>query len=181
MEDLKDPHNISAVIRTSEVFGLQDVHVINEVNPYRITRSVLKGSYKWLDIHCHNRRRECFESLKAKGYRIAVASTNHSESLFDLDLSIPTAFYLGSETMGNHPDTLAAADVRFRIPQQGLTESLNVSVCAGVIIATLDRFLREEGREKYALAPEEKAALLATFYERSAVGVDRNSPVRYID
>ena len=57
MEDLKDPHNISAVIRTSEVFGLQDVHVINEVNPYRITRSVLKGSYKWLDIHCHNRRR----------------------------------------------------------------------------------------------------------------------------
>jgi tRNA (guanosine-2'-O-)-methyltransferase len=181
MEDLKDPHNISAVIRTSEVFGLQDVHVINEVNPYRITRSVLKGSYKWLDIHCHARRRECFESLKARGYRIAVASTNHSESLFDMDLSIPTAFYLGSETMGNHPDTLAAADVRFRIPQQGLTESLNVSVCAGVIIATLDRFLREEGREKYGLPPEEKAALLATFYERSTAGVDRNSPVRYVD
>jgi tRNA G18 (ribose-2'-O)-methylase SpoU len=45
LEDLKDPHNISAVIRTSEVFGLQDVHVINEVNPYRVTRSVLKGSY----------------------------------------------------------------------------------------------------------------------------------------
>src|SRR6187402_2400500 len=103
MEDLKDPHNISAVIRTSEVFGLQNVHVINEVNPYRVTRSVLKGSYKWLDIYCHDRRTACFDSLKAQGYRIAVASTNHSESLFDLDLSVPTAFYLGSETMGNHP------------------------------------------------------------------------------
>jgi tRNA (guanosine-2'-O-)-methyltransferase len=181
MEDLKDPHNISAVIRTSEVFGLQDVHVINEVNPYRVTRSVLKGSYKWLDIYCHNRRAECFDGLKAKGYRIAVASTNHSESLFDLDLSIPTAFYLGSETMGNHPDTLARADVRFRIPQQGLTESLNVSVCAGVIMATLDAFLRAQGREKYALSPADKAELLATFYERSAVGIDRNSPVHYLD
>jgi tRNA (guanosine-2'-O-)-methyltransferase len=180
-EDLKDPHNISAVIRTSEVFGLQDVHVINEVNPYRVTRSVLKGSYKWLDIFCHNRRAACFDGLKAQGYRIAVASTNHSESLFDLDLSIPTAFYLGSETMGNHPDTLARADVRFRIPQQGLTESLNVSVCAGVIMATLDRFLRDEGRENYALSPEKKAELLAAFYERSAVGIDRNSPVHYLD
>lgn len=181
LEDLKDPHNISAVIRTSEVFGLQDVHVINEVNPYRITRSVLKGSYKWLDIHCHARRAECFEALKAKGYRIAVASTNHSESLFDLDLSIPTAFYLGSEVMGNHPDTLAAADVRFRIPQHGLTESLNVSVCAGVVLATLDRFLRDQGRERYGLSPADRDALLATFYERSAVGIDKNSPVRYWD
>jgi len=180
MEDLKDPHNISAVIRTSEVFGFQDVHVINEVNPYRVTRSVLKGSYKWLDIYCHDRRAECFDSLKAQGYRIAVASTNHSESLFDLDLSIPTAFYLGSETMGNHPDTLARADVRFRIPQHGLTESLNVSVCAGVIMATLDAFLRAQGREKYSLSPEDKAALLAAFYERSAVGIDRNSPVHYV-
>jgi len=181
LEDLKDPHNISAVIRTSEVFGLQDVHVINEVNPYRVTRSVLKGSYKWLDIHCHARRAGCFDALKAKGYRIAVASTNHSESLFDLDLSVPTAFYLGSEVMGNHPDTLARADVRFRIPQVGLTESLNVSVCAGVILATVDRFLREQGRDRYGLSPAERDALLATFYERSASGIDRNSPVHYWD
>jgi tRNA (guanosine-2'-O-)-methyltransferase len=181
LEDLKDPHNISAVIRTSEVFGLQDVHVINEVNPYRVTKSVLKGSYKWLDIHCHARRMGCFDALKAKGYRIAVASTNHSQSLFDLDLSVPTAFYLGSEVMGNHPETLARADVRFIIPQYGLTESLNVSVCAGVILATVERFLRENGRERFGLSPEDRSALLATFYERSAVGIDRNSPVHYWD
>jgi tRNA (guanosine-2'-O-)-methyltransferase len=181
MEDLKDPHNISAVIRTSEVFGLQDVHVINEVNPYRVTKSVLKGSYKWLDIHCHARRMACFDMLKAKGYRIAVASTNHSESLFDLDLSVPTAFYLGSEVMGNHPDTLARADVRFTIPQHGLTESLNVSVCAGVILATIDRFLRDNGRENFTLSDAERAALLATYYERSGAGIDRNSPVHYWD
>lgn len=179
LEDLKDPHNISAVIRTSEVFGLQDVHVINEVNPYRVTRSVLKGSYKWLDIHCHARRAGCFDVLKQRGYRIAVASTHHSESLFDLDLSVPTAFYLGSEVMGNHPETLERADVHFRIPQHGLTESMNVSVCAGVMLATIDRFLREQGRGRFALDAAERAALLATFYERSAAGIDRNSPVHY--
>ncbi len=181
MEDLKDPHNISAVIRTCEVFGFQDVHVINEVNPYRVTRSVLKGSYKWLDIFCHSRRVECLDNLRGRGYKIAVASTSAETSLYDLDLSQPVAFYLGSETMGNHPETLKRADVRFRIPQQGLTESLNVSVCAGVIIATLDHWLRENGRDKHSLSPEERSALLATFYERSAVGVDRNSPIHYLD
>ena len=181
LEDLKDPHNISAVIRTCEVFGFQDVHVINELNPYRVTRSVLKGSYKWLDIFCHARRMNCLDHLRSKGYRIAVASTAAETSLYDLDLSQPTAFYLGSETMGNHPETLAKADIRFRIPQQGLTESLNVSVCAGVIMATLNHWLRDQGREKYALSPDEKSALLATFYERSAVGVDRNSPIHYLD
>ena len=76
---------------------------------------------------------------------------------------------------------LAKADIRFRIPQQGLTESLNVSVCAGVIMATLDHWLRDQGREKYSLSPDEKSALLATFYERSAVGVDRNSPIHYLE
>jgi len=181
LEDLKDPHNISAVIRTCEVFGLQDVHVINEVNPYRVARSVLKGSYKWLDVFCHARRIGCLEHLRGRGYQVAVASTSAETSLYDLDLSRPTAFYLGSETMGNHPETLANADLRFRIPQQGLTESMNVSVCAGVIMATLDRFLRERGREHFVLPPEEKEKLLETFFERSAEGVGLNSPIHYLD
>lgn len=182
LEDLKDPHNISAVIRTSEVFGFQDVHVISEVNPYRVGRSVLKGSYKWLDIYSYSKRARCLQGLKAKGYRIAVASTAPESTSLDLvDLSAPTAFYLGSEVMGNHPDTLAAADVRFRIPQYGLTESMNVSVCAGVLAANLDAFLKARGRAEFGLAPAERDALLAAFYERSAVGIDRNSPIHMID
>lgn len=182
LEDLKDPHNISAVIRTSEVFGFQDVHVISEVNPYRVGRSVLKGSYKWLDIFSYSKRARCLSGLKEKGYRIAVASTSETSVPFDeIDLSHPTAFYLGSETMGNHPDTLAAADVRFRIPQYGLTESMNVSVCAGVLVANLDRWLKANGREKFRLSQADREALLAAFYERSAVGVDRNSPIHFID
>ncbi len=182
LEDLKDPHNISAVIRTCEVFGFQDVHVISEVNPYRVGPSVLKGSYKWLDIHCYSRRARCYRELKDRGYRIAVASTSNATSTLDeIDFSRPTAFYMGSETMGNHPETLAAADIRFRIPQFGLTESMNVSVCAGVLMGTLNGWLKAHGRENYRLSEADREALLATFYERSAVGVDRNSPVHFID
>lgn len=182
LEDLKDPHNISAVIRTSEVFGFQDVHVISEVNPWRVGRSVLKGSYKWLDIYSYSKRARCLQGLKEKGYQIAVASTAPTSQPLDaIDFSRPTAFYLGSEVMGNHPDTLAAADIRFRIPQYGLTESMNVSVCAGVLVANLDRWLRDQGREKYRLAEAERDALLAAFYERSALGIDRNSPIHLID
>lgn len=182
LEDLKDPHNISAVIRTSEVFGFQDVHVISEVNPWRVGRSVLKGSYKWLSIYSYSKRARCLQGLKDKGYQIAVASTApESQPLQAIDFSRPTAFYLGSEVMGNHPDTLAAADIRFRIPQYGLTESMNVSVCAGVLVANLDRWLRDQGREKYRLPDAERESLLADFYERSAVGIDRNSPIHLID
>lgn len=182
LEDLKDPHNISAVIRTCEVFGFQDVHVISEVNPYRVGPSVLKGSYKWLDIHCYARRSRCLRNLREKGYQIAVASTSPASiDLGAVDFSRPTAFYLGSETLGNHPDTLAAADLRFRIPQYGLTESMNVSVCAGVLMGTLDRWLRDRGRENFRLSEPEREALLATFFERSAVGVERNSPIHFVD
>jgi len=181
LEDLKDPHNISAVIRTCEVFGLQDVHVINEVNPYRVGKSVLKGSYKWLDIHCYARRMRCLGDLREKGYRIAVASTAAAHYLDEMDLSHPTAFYLGSEAMGNHPETLARADTHFKIRQYGLTESMNVSVCAGVLMATLERWLQDHGRERFALDADAQDGLLADFFERSAMGVEQNSPLHLID
>lgn len=140
LEDLFDPHNISAVIRTAEVFGLEDVHVIEEVNPYKVNKSILKGSIKWMNIYLHKKRMACMEHLRKKGYRIAVASTNTNNSVLDLDLSQPTAFYLGSEFTGNHPDTLAAADCEFKLPQYGITESMNVSVageCSCAISITL--------------------------------------------
>ena len=75
LEDLFDPHNISAVIRTAEVFGLQDVHVIEEDNAYSVNKSILKGSYKWMSIYLYKKRMLCMEKLRARGYKIAVAST----------------------------------------------------------------------------------------------------------
>ena len=181
LEDLFDPHNISAVIRTAEVFGLEDIHVIEEVNPYKINKSILKGSFKWMDIYLYKSRMRCMESLKSKGYKIAVASTNTDNSVFDLDLSVPTAFYLGSEFHGNHPDTLAAADYEFKLPQYGITESMNVSVAAGVLMTYLDVFMQHNGgREKYTLNESERNKLLWNYLDRHINGIEQNNPVKRI-
>ena len=166
LEDLFDPHNISAVIRTAEVFGLEDVHVIEEVNPYKVNKSILKGSIKWMNIYLHKKRMACMEHLRKKGYRIAVASTNTNNSVLDLDLSQPTAFYLGSEFTGNHPDTLAAADCEFKLPQYGITESMNVSVAGGVLMCYLDHFMQQNGRQNFTLSPKERDELLLEWLER---------------
>lgn len=181
LEDLFDPHNISAVIRTAEVFGLEDVHVIEEVNPYKINKSILKGSIKWMDIYLYKKRKACLEHLRKKGYRIAVASTNTENSVLDLDLSKPTAFYLGSEFTGNHPDTLAAADAEFKLPQYGITESMNVSVAGGVLMCYLDHFMQKKGRSAYTLSPEERDALLLEWLERHLNDESASSSVKRID
>lgn len=181
LEDLFDPHNISAVIRTAEVFGIEDVHVIEEVNPYRINKSILKGSIKWMDIYLYKKRKACLEHLRKKGYRIAVASTNTNNSVLDLDLSRPTAFYLGSEFTGNHPDTLAAADAEFKLPQYGITESMNVSVAGGVLMCYLDHFMRQKGRATYTLSPGERDALLLEWLERHLNDESASSSVKRID
>ena len=166
LEDLFDPHNISAVIRTAEVFGIEDVHVIEEVNPYKVNKSILKGSIKWMNIYLHKKRMACMEHLRKKGYRIAVASTNTNNSVLDLDLSKPTAFYLGSEFTGNHQDTLAAADCEFKLPQYGITESMNVSVAGGVLMCYLDHYMQEKGRQNFTLPPKERDELLLEWLER---------------
>lgn len=106
------------------------------------------------------------EHLRKKGYRIAVASTNTNNSVLDLDLSQPTAFYLGSEFTGNHPDTLAAADCEFKLPQYGITESMNVSVAGGVLMCYLDHFMQQKGRQNFTLSPKERDELLLEWLER---------------
>lgn len=177
LEDLYDPHNISAVIRTSEVFGLQDAHIIEEINPFQINKSIMKGALKWMNLHIYKQRQTCFERLKAQGYVIAVASTNTENSVLDLDLSKPTAFYLGSEFHGNHPDTLAQADAHFKLPQYGVTESMNVSVAAGVLMTYLDVFMQQKGRDFYALPPEAQAALRQEWYLRQVEGLEKHNPI----
>ncbi len=181
LEDLKDAHNISAVIRTSEVFGLQDIHIIEELNPYNISKAILRGSIKWLNVYRYAKRNTCMTRLKSKGYQIAVASSRTETGLNAIDFSKPTAFYLGSESLGNHPDTLKAADIHFKIPQFGLTESMNVSVCAGVLMSALTQYMNTKGRKSFCLSPAEQLKLKADFFERSAVDLERNSPITRIE
>jgi tRNA (guanosine-2'-O-)-methyltransferase len=177
LEDFYDPHNISAVIRTSEVYGLQNVHIIEEDNPYRINNAILKGSLKWLNVFLYKKRELCMENLKSKGYAIAVANTHATKTVLDLDLSKPTAFYLGTEFRGNHPDTIKYADCNFVLPQYGFTESLNVSVATGVLLTYLNIYMQSAGRENFSLPKEEQEALILEWRNRHLFGNENFSPI----
>jgi tRNA (guanosine-2'-O-)-methyltransferase len=180
LEDFFDPHNISAVIRTSEVFGLQNVHIIEEDNSYKVNKAILKGSLKWLNAFIYGKRATALAELKKQGYKIAVASTHASKPLPELDLSKPTAFYLGAEFRGNHPSTLEQADEHFILPQYGLTESLNVSVAAGVLLTHLDIYMQSKGKESFALSKDEQESLILEWRNRHLFGNEKFSPIMRI-
>jgi tRNA (guanosine-2'-O-)-methyltransferase len=160
LEDFHDPHNISAVLRTCECFGLQEVHVIEELRPFRVSDAIVKGADQWLDIVRWTSRQQCLEHLRSRGFRIAVASSRAEKSFHASPLEPPLAIYLGTEFAGNSEHIYNHADLVFKLPQHGFTESLNVSVCAGMMIAHLDRHMDQEGRENFVLTPKEQEQLL---------------------
>jgi len=97
-QDVYQLHNTSAVVRSCDVFGIQNIHVIEEKIPRRIDKEIAMGAQKWVDINRYTSSRDCVKSLKDKGYRI-VATSPHGESqlLDDFDISTPAAIFFGTE------------------------------------------------------------------------------------
>ncbi|WP_299769824.1 RNA methyltransferase [uncultured Dokdonia sp.] len=135
VEDVYQLHNTSAVIRSCESFGVQHLHVIEEVNVKRIDREIAMGAQKWVDVQRHTSTKACIQSLKANGYRI-VATTPHKKAyrLEDFDSTQKAAIFFGRETEGLSNDVLEAADDFIYIPMVGFTESLNISVSAAITL-----------------------------------------------
>ena len=142
-EDLFQLHNTSAVMRSCEVFGLQDLHVIEQKFGKTIDKEIALGAEKWVDIHRYNNNQTCIDSLKAKGYQI-VATTPHVDAyhLEDFDVSKPSAIFFGTERLGLSDDIMKQADTYLKIPMVGFTESLNISVSAAIVIQQLTNKLR---------------------------------------
>ncbi len=161
VEDLFQPHNGSAVLRSCDAFGVQDVHIVENRNPWRVNPGVELGTAQWLSINRYrNPRIEpegspvvgpveqtelCLTELRRRGYRI-VATTPHREgnSPHRIDLEGgPMALLFGTEKEGLTETALAAADEYLAIPMVGFVESLNISVSAAVTLHTLSARLRE--------------------------------------
>lgn len=143
-EDVYQLHNTSAVIRSCDVFGIQNVHIIEEQNVKKIDREIAMGSQKWVTINRHHHVDDAMQSLKAEGYQI-VATTPHGDSNFlhDFDISKPSALFFGTENYGLSDSVLEKADARIKIPMVGFTESLNISVSAAIILQDLTTRLRQ--------------------------------------
>lgn len=154
-QDVYQLHNTSAVIRSCDVFGIQNVHVVEEVNLKKIDREIAMGAQKWVDINRYTSSIDCVQTLKGKGYRIVATSPHEGIPLQDFDITRPAAFFFGRETEGLSEEVLQEADEFIKIPMFGFTESLNISVSAAIILQDVTARLRKS-EVKWQFSEEEK-------------------------
>ncbi|SOC81471.1 tRNA (guanosine-2'-O-)-methyltransferase [Salinimicrobium sediminis] len=141
-QDVYQLHNTSAVIRSCDVFGVQNVHVVEEVNLKKIDREIAMGAQKWVDINRYTSTEDCIDTLRNEGYRIIATSPHKGIMLQDFDISRPAALFFGRETEGLSEEVLEEADEFLQIPMVGFTESLNISVSAAIILQDVTARLR---------------------------------------
>ena len=171
-EDVYQLHNTSAVIRSCDVFGIQEVNIIEEVNTKRIDREIAMGAQKWVDLNRYNTVNQCIKDLKTKGYQI-VATTPHAEDcdLIDFDISKKSCFFFGRETEGLSQQVLDEADCFLKIPMFGFTESLNISVSAAIILQHVTSKLRNSDIP-WQLKEEERIAKRFHWIEKTIKNYD---------
>ncbi len=176
LEDIYQKHNTSAVVRNCDVFGIQDLHIIeNKYNSY-VSNQVAKGSQKWIDFHEYNQKihntKDCINDLRCKGYQI-IATTPHNDScvLQDFDITKKSAFVFGVEKEGVSDYILDEADGYLKIPMVGFTESLNISVAVAIILQDLTTRLRNSD-VNWQLSDEEKEEKRLDWAKKTINNVD---------
>lgn len=164
LENIFQPQNASAVIRSCDVFGFQDLHVIENSNKYNLNPKVVLGSSKWITLYKYNKKKDntldCITHLKQKGYKI-YATTPHTDDhlISDIPLDDKCAFLFGTELTGLSETALQHADGFVKIPMYGFTESLNISVSAAVSLYEISKRLKSADIN-WQLSEEEKVEQL---------------------
>ena len=177
LEDIFKSHNASAVLRTAECMGLQDVHVIEQDNLFNLNPYVLRGSGKWLTVHHHQKKSgvnnslECLKTLKQKGYRI-LATTPHegARNYRDVEIKTKTAVVFGAEENGISQDVIDQADDLIQIPMMGFTESFNISVSAAIVLEHYNIELRK--RPDWPLRKNEIFELKLDWIKKSVSNIE---------
>lgn len=172
LEDLFQSHNQSAVMRSADCFGIQDVHLIENRNKYDVSSSVSQGAREWLSLYRHNRlennTQDTIRLLKEQGYRI-VATMPHTDDVLIDDFNLEKgkiAFFFGTELTGLSETVIAEADEFVKVPMYGFTESFNVSVCAALVMYSTVQRLRRSSID-WRLTEEKKYEVLFQWYRKS--------------
>lgn len=176
MEDIYQSQNASAVLRSCDCFGVQDVHIIENKNIYEINPDVALGASKWLSLHKYNTQqhntKHCITSLKEKGYRIIATSPHKNDCLIDeLPVEPKTALLFGTEMKGLTPEAKQMADGFVKIPMVGFTESFNISVSAALCLYHLTKKIREKVSE-WQLNEEDRSDILLEWLKQSVNKAD---------
>ena len=172
LEDIFQPHNASAVLRSCDCFGVQDIHIIENENEYKVNPDVALGSSKWLNLYKYNETENntlsTINALKKKGYRI-IATTPHNDdvNLEDFDISKGKfALMFGSEQPGLSNIAMENADEFLKIPMFGFTESFNISVSAAIVLHHLSLKLRQSDI-KFKLSEDEQNTIILEWLKQS--------------
>jgi tRNA (guanosine-2'-O-)-methyltransferase len=171
VEDLYQMQNISAVMRSCECVGIQDIHIVEGENDFQIHKAIAMGADKWLTLKHYQKENDpmltCINDLKTKGYRIvATLPDDNSCFLEDLPLDKPLAFLFGTELTGLSKEAIAAADKTVKIPMHGFTNSFNISNSVAIIVSYCIEKLRKSSVH-WQLSEEEKEELLFDWVQKS--------------
>lgn len=172
IENLHDPHNGAAVLRSAEAFGIQRVDVIESTEPFRFSSVVTQGCEKWLDVVRHPTLAHAVAAMRADGFALYAAVPDAAATVDDLDFARPAAVMMGNEHAGLTPEAIAAADVVFGIPMPGMTRSLNLSVATALIAERAAQSRRRAIGKTGDLDEAAVLALRARFYAASVRGAD---------
>jgi len=169
LEGLYDRGNVSAVVRSAEGLGYQNVHVIDSSPHFMNARRVSQGAEKWVELHEWQETEPCIAQLRAGGYRIAVAHLDaNAVPLREVDPTIPTALVFGNEHAGPSEALLAVADMCIVAPMSGFTQSFNISVAAAIMLHDLrERRIALRGQHG-DLSAAEQEELIAAYCLRSS-------------
>jgi len=173
LEDIYQSQNASAVVRTCECMGLQDIHIIENTSTYQTNTRVLKGANKWMELIRYrkkeaNNTEACIHQLKKSGYTIYAADpAEEGISIHDIDVSTgKTAILFGNELRGVSNNALELCDHKVKIPMYGFTESLNISVSVAICLNTLIARMHQDSWEKFGLTDDEKEELTLQWYRK---------------
>jgi len=135
-EELTNPHNASAVLRTCDAAGVLHVHFVSAAaDSFPINKSISTRADKWVTLHRHATLRECVSVLKKKRYQLAAACLTEDALPYNaLNYTRPTAIIFGNESEGITPEAVDLADFKIKIPMLGMVQSLNLSVSVGIVL-----------------------------------------------
>jgi tRNA (guanosine-2'-O-)-methyltransferase len=170
LENIQQDHNASAIMRSMDCLGFQELHLIEKNNNYQFQRDIALGAARWLDVIQHQQEPEpvldAIRDLKTKGYQIVATSPHHkAQTPQDISLDQPIALFFGAEKHGISAELEANADSFLHIPMHGFTESYNLSVSAAILLSTL-RYRLQASEQPWLLSEAAQIALKIEWCER---------------
>lgn len=184
MEDVFDPHNLGAVTRTCDAFGIQDINVIFETHPEFDPKEVGKNSStatnKWINYRIHHGTQKGIQTLKDEGWLVvATVIDDDADMIFDADLTHPKiAMCFGNEKVGLSEQAITMADKKVTIPMQGIAQSMNISVSAALFIYEVTRQRHAQGIDPYMMGEDDVQQTLTYFMDMQTYFTKRNKRIR---